>query len=69
MLSSVENERVFSIVAFLKTRICNRLIDHLPLVVNLFGQRHLILENLPFDKFIVDWEVSKRKRGRYAMHQ
>jgi hypothetical protein len=69
VLGSVEDEQVFSIVAFLKTKVRNRLVDHLPLVVNIFGQTHLTLENLPYDKCIADWEANKKKRGRHGMHQ
>lgn len=69
VFGSVEDERVFSSVAFLKSKVRNRLVDHLPLVVNIFGERHLTLANFPFDKCIADWEANKTKRGRYGMHQ
>ncbi len=38
IVGSVEHERCLSTLAFMKSKLCNRLIIHLPLVVQMFAQ-------------------------------
>jgi hypothetical protein len=48
VLGSVEDERCFSNLRFLKSCQRNRLGKHLPLVVRMFGQQYFTLENFPY---------------------
>jgi hypothetical protein len=48
IVGSVENEHPFSMLAFVKSHLCHRLITHLPLVVRMFTQRFYILQNFMY---------------------
>jgi hypothetical protein len=63
VLGSVEDERCFSSLKFLKSCQRNRLGKHLPLVVQLvrmFGQRYYSLEDFPYSEAIDSWRQAKR---------
>jgi hypothetical protein len=48
VLGSVEDERIFSNVNFLKLKLCNWLTIHLDLVVKMFAQKFYHLDFFPF---------------------
>ncbi len=55
IVGSVEDERCLSTLAFMKSKLCNRLITHLPLVVKMFAQRFYTLQNFLYVKCIEQW--------------
>jgi len=63
VLGSVEDERCFSNLKFLKSCQRNRLGKHLPLVVRMFGQNYFSLDNFPYTEAIESWK-SVVKAGR-----
>jgi hypothetical protein len=48
ILGFVEDERCFSTLSFLKSKLHNHLIKHLDLVVMMFTQEHYTLDSFPF---------------------
>jgi hypothetical protein len=56
VLGSVEDERCFSNLKFLKSCQRNRLGKHLPLVVRMFGQQYFTLENFPYKDALESWK-------------
>jgi hypothetical protein len=60
VLGSVEDERCFSSLKFLKSYQRNRLGKHLPLVVRMFGQRYYSLEDFPYSEVIDSWRQAKK---------
>jgi hypothetical protein len=60
VLGSVEDERCFSSLKFLKSCQRNRLGKHLPLVVRMFGQKYFSLENFPYKEAIDSWKDTKK---------
>ena len=65
VLGSVEDERCFSNLKFLKSCHRNRLDKHLPLVVRMFGQKYYGLENFPYKSAIDSWKQGV-KLGRHG---
>jgi hypothetical protein len=45
----MEDERTFSTLSFMKSKLKNRLISHLDLVICMFSQHFYTLENFPYD--------------------
>lgn len=64
VIGSVEDERLFSSVAFLKSKLRNNLNEHIQVVVGMFSQRIFTLENFPYQSVFDDWYVTGG-RGRY----
>ena len=62
---SVENERVFSNLAYVKNSVRNRLDVHLEQCVRLFSQDHYDLATFPYDDALRDWNPTG---SRYGMH-
>jgi hypothetical protein len=52
VFGSVEDERCFSSLKFLKSCQRNRLGKHLPLVVRMFGQKYYAFEDFPYEEAI-----------------
>jgi len=48
IIGSVEDERLFSNVGFLKSKLRNCLDDNIEVVVGMFSQRIFTLENFPY---------------------
>lgn len=65
VLGSVEDERCFSTLKFLKSCQRNRLDKHLPLVVRMFGQNYYTLENFPYKEAMDSWKKAV-KGGRHG---
>jgi len=63
VLGSMEDERCFSNLKFLKSCQRNRLGKHLPLVVQMFGQNYFSLDNFSYIEAIESWK-SVVKIGR-----
>jgi hypothetical protein len=61
ILSSVKNERCFSTLSFLESKLHNQLTKHLDLVVKMFAQYHYTLDSFPFGDAMKDWNDNKMK--------
>jgi hypothetical protein len=55
VLGSVKDERTFSCVIFMKTKVRNRLTTHLPLVVGMKTQSFYDINTFPYDKAYDSW--------------
>lgn len=64
VIGSVEDERLFSSVGFLKSKLRNNLDDHIQVVVGMYSQRVFDLENFPYQRVFDEW-FSTGGRGRY----
>jgi len=64
VLGSVEDERLFSSVGFLKSKLRNNLEEHIQIIVGMFAQRIYTLETFPYQRVFDDWFVTGG-RGRY----
>jgi len=51
-MGSVEDERTFSTLKFIKTRLRNRLCEHLDLVVCMFARPFYTIDTFPYDDVI-----------------
>lgn len=65
VLGSVEDERTFSALNFLKDKLRNRLDQHLGVVVGMHCQSVYTLKNFPYDDCFKQW-VLATERQRYA---
>jgi hypothetical protein len=63
VLGSVEDERTFSSLKFLKSRLRNRLEDKLPLVVRMDGQKKFTQEIFPYKKALESWRSVRMRYG------
>lgn len=61
VLGSVEDERTFSTLSFMKNKLRNRLSTHLPLVVSMHAQQFYDLDDFPYDAAYDTWKQSTRK--------
>jgi hypothetical protein len=52
IIGSMEDERCFSTLAFMKSKLQNRLTTHLPLVVRMFAQQFYTLQSFPYGDYI-----------------
>jgi hypothetical protein len=48
IVSGVEDEKCFSTLVFMKSKLWNRLTTHLPLVMCMFAQQFYTLQNFPY---------------------
>jgi hypothetical protein len=58
VLGSVEDERTFSSLNFLKDRLWNRLDMHQQVIVGVHGQQVYKMENFPYDACFKQWVLS-----------
>jgi hypothetical protein len=65
---SVEEERTFSTMSFIKNKLRNRLDQHLRPCVQLFSQRMFTLDSFPFDEALQHWR-NVAQRGRYMANR
>jgi hypothetical protein len=63
VLGSVEDERTFSSLKFLKSRLWNRLEDKLPLVVKMHGQKFYTHETFPYTQALDSWKNVQMRYG------
>jgi hypothetical protein len=68
VIRSVEYERVFSSVSFLKTKLRNFLDPHLGVVVGMYSQNICTLQNFPYDAVFDSWTNVARVNGRYSLN-
>ncbi len=61
ILGSVENEKCFSTLPFMKSMLRNKLPTHLDLVVRMFIHEHYTLNTFPFWDTLKDWTYNKVK--------
>jgi hypothetical protein len=67
IMGYIEDERIFSILTFMKTRMWDRLCDHLDLVVCMFAIFLLHCFNfIPYNDAITIWTNEKARRGLIA---
>jgi hypothetical protein len=52
VVGSVEDERYFSTLAFMKSKLHIRLTTHLPLAMRIFAQHFYIIQKFPYEKCI-----------------
>jgi hypothetical protein len=60
VLGSVEDERTFSTLSFMKDKLRNRLQTHLPMVVTMHGQTFFDINNFAYDQAYMAWKRSIR---------
>jgi hypothetical protein len=63
VLGSVDDERTFSSLKFLKSRLRNRLEDKLPLVVKMHGQNFYTQETFPYKQVLDSWKNVQMRYG------
>ena len=61
VLGSVEDERTFSTLNFMKNKLRNRLLTHLPVVVGMHAQDFFSLSDFPYDAAYEEWRSKSRK--------
>jgi len=59
VLGSMEDEWVFNNLDFIKTKICNWLIDNLALCVHMLGQSIFTMHIFPYDEVVKIWQLKK----------
>jgi hypothetical protein len=62
VLGSVQDERTFSTMSFLKTKVRNRLTTHLPLVVSMKCQNFYTIQNFPYDVAYESWHDACKRQ-------
>ena len=61
VLGSIEDERTFSTLSFMKNKLKNRLNVHLPLAVAMHPQEFYTLTDFPYNAAYDDWKKNVRK--------
>jgi len=62
VLDSVEDERMFLTLNFMKTKLRNQLQDHLPMIVGMYSKSHFTMQNFMFDSTFNDWYSVKNQQ-------
>jgi hypothetical protein len=60
VLGSMEDERTFSTLSFMKDKLRNHLQTHLPLVVSMHGQSFYNINMFPYEQAYNEWKKSIR---------
>ena len=60
VLRSVEDERTFSMLSFMKDKLRNRLQINLPLAVTMHGQNFYNINSFPYEQAYTEWKKSIR---------
>jgi hypothetical protein len=63
VLGSVEDERTFNTLSFMKNKLRNRLSIHLPIVVGMHGQQFYTIEDFLYDAAYNEWQQNIWKRN------
>jgi hypothetical protein len=58
IIGLVEDELCFNAFNFMKTKLRNKLMTHLDLVIRMFGQKNYTLENFPYSHAIEKWKTN-----------
>ena len=61
VLGSIEDERAFSALIFLKDKVKNKLDNHLPMVIGMHAQQVYTLANFPYKKCFEQWVQSAER--------
>ena len=64
---SVEDERLFSTMDFVKNKLRNRLSDHLEVSVRMKAQHVFDIETFPYGEACEEWTAARTVRGRYGV--
>lgn len=67
MIGNVEDEWCFLILSFVKSKLCNKLIDHLYLVMHMFAQKFFTLESFTYHEAIHAWK--KERNGMLIIYE
>jgi hypothetical protein len=62
VIGSVEDERTFLNLTFIKSKLRNRLTSNLETVMRLYGQKIFSIEDFPYQDAIDNW-LEKERRG------
>jgi hypothetical protein len=63
VIGSVEDERTFSILSWMKSKVRNRLNAHLDCTIRLYSQPWWTVKTFPYEAAIAHWEHEKNRRG------
>lgn len=63
VLGSVEDERTFSTLSFIKNKLRNRLTTHMELTVAMFAQKFYTIEDFPYSVCFAAWQAARPRRG------
>ena len=66
VMGSVQDERTFSTVSFMKSKLRNRLGTHLPLAVGFKSQKFFTLEDFPYDAAYDSWRSETKRHSDTA---
>ncbi len=68
ILGSVENERTFSTITFMMSKLKNRLTINLDMAVRMYAQDFFTLQTFPFQTAITNWNKAKARYGLELQH-
>jgi hypothetical protein len=63
IMGFVEDERTFSALTFMKTRLWNKLCEHLDLVVRMCAQPFYTIDSFHYNDAIIDYTNEKARTG------
>jgi len=63
----MEDERTFSSLSFMKSKLRATLIDNLEVTIGMYLQKVFTLESFPYQSFFEEW-FKMGERGRYLSH-
>jgi hypothetical protein len=66
IMGSMEDKRTFLTLTFMKTRLWNRLCEHLDLVVHMYMQPYYTIDIFPYHDAIITWTEEKTQKGLLA---
>lgn len=67
VIGSVEDERTFSSLSFLKSKLRATLVENLEVAVGMYSQKVFTLESFPYQRVFEEW-FKTGERGRYLSH-
>jgi hypothetical protein len=65
-MGSVEDERTFLTLTFMKIKLQNKFCEHLDLVVRMFAQPFYIVDSFLYNNAIIAWTNEKAMKGLLA---
>ncbi len=66
IMGSVEDEKTFSTLTFMKTKLQNQLCEHLNLVVCMFAQPFYMIHTFPYDDVIMA-QIDEKEKGSFSL--
>jgi hypothetical protein len=61
VMGSIQDERTFSMVSFMKSKLCDRLGKHLSMAVGFKSQKFFTLEDFPYDVAYDSWRAETKQ--------